>query len=118
MHWVSALLPGGDRSCNACLFLVVSYRKPPIFLPFHKDNTVMDTAILIWNKVITHMGLFQNIINDTDPKFTSSLWTNFHNLFGTKLSFSTAYPPQTAGLAERIMQTQEDIIRRVWSHVL
>ncbi|MBW0528591.1 hypothetical protein O181_068306 [Austropuccinia psidii MF-1] len=90
MDWVTAQPPGGDRSYNACLVLVDRYSKTPMFLPCHKDDTAMDTAIMIWNKVISHAGLFQNIISDRDPKFTSALWTNLHNLFGTKLSFSTA----------------------------
>ncbi|MBW0565607.1 hypothetical protein O181_105322 [Austropuccinia psidii MF-1] len=83
-----------------------------MFLPCHKHATAMDTAIMIWNKVISHTGVFQNIISDRDPNFTSSLWTNLHNLFGTKLSFSTAYHTQTDGLAERMIQTLEDMIRR------
>ncbi|MBW0508133.1 hypothetical protein O181_047848 [Austropuccinia psidii MF-1] len=95
MSWVTALLPEGDRSYNACLVLVDRYRKTPIFSPFHKDDTSMDTEIMICNKFISHTGLFQNIISDRDPKFTSALWTNLHNLFGAKLSFSTAYHPQT-----------------------
>ncbi|MBW0511606.1 hypothetical protein O181_051321 [Austropuccinia psidii MF-1] len=82
-----------------------------MFLPFHKDYTAMDTAIMIWNEVIRHTGLFQNIISDRDPKFTSESWTNLHNLFGRKLSFSTAYHPQTDGLAERMIQTFEYMIR-------
>ncbi|MBW0500270.1 hypothetical protein O181_039985 [Austropuccinia psidii MF-1] len=81
-----------------------------MFLPYHRDDTAMETAIIIWNKAISHTGVFQNIISDRDPKFTSALWTNLHNVFGTKLSFSTAYHPQTYGLAERIIQTLEDII--------
>ncbi|MBW0568280.1 hypothetical protein O181_107995 [Austropuccinia psidii MF-1] len=101
MDWVTALPPGGDRSYNACLVLVDRYSKTPMFLPCHKDDTAMDTAIMIWNKVISHTGLFQNIISDRDPKFTSELWTNLHNLFGTKLSFLTAYHPQADGLAEK-----------------
>ncbi|MBW0565080.1 hypothetical protein O181_104795 [Austropuccinia psidii MF-1] len=83
-----------------------------MYLPCHKDDTAMDTAIMIWNKAISHTGLFQNIISDRDPKFTSALWTNLHKLFGTKLSFSTAYHPQTDGLAERMIQNLEDMIRR------
>ncbi|MBW0583951.1 hypothetical protein O181_123666 [Austropuccinia psidii MF-1] len=78
----------------------------------------MDTAILIWNKVISHTGIFQNIISDRDPKFTSALLTNLHNLFGSKLSFSTAYHPQTDGLAEIMIQTLEDMIRRVCAYGL
>ncbi|MBW0542009.1 hypothetical protein O181_081724 [Austropuccinia psidii MF-1] len=92
MDWVTALPPGGDRSYNACLVLL--------------------TAIMIWNKVISHTGLLKNIISDRDLKFTSALWKNLHNLFRTKLSFSRAYHPQTDGLAERMIQTLEDIIRR------
>ncbi|MBW0529169.1 hypothetical protein O181_068884 [Austropuccinia psidii MF-1] len=67
---------------------------------------------MIFNIVISHTGLFQNIISDRDPKFTSTLWTNIHNLFGTKLSFSTAYHPKAYGLAERMIQTLEEMIRR------
>ncbi|MBW0539627.1 hypothetical protein O181_079342 [Austropuccinia psidii MF-1] len=114
MDWVTALPPGGDRSYNACLVLVDRYSKTPMFLPCHKD----DTAIMIWNKVISHTGIFQNIISDHNPKLTSALWTNLHNLFGTKLSFSTAYHPQTDGLEERMIQTLEDIIRRFCAYGL
>ncbi|MBW0467175.1 hypothetical protein O181_006890 [Austropuccinia psidii MF-1] len=89
MDWVTALPPRGDRSYDACLVLVDRYRKTPLLLPFNKDETAIDTAIMIWNKVISHTGLFQNIISDRDPKFTSALWKNLHNSFGTKLSFST-----------------------------
>ncbi|MBW0568182.1 hypothetical protein O181_107897 [Austropuccinia psidii MF-1] len=118
MDWVTALSPGGDRSYNSCLVLVDRYSKTPMFLPCHKDSTAMDTAIMICNKVISHTGLFQNIISDRDPKFTSALWTTLHNLFGTKLLFSTAYHPQTDGLAGRIIQILEDIIRRVCAYGL
>ncbi|MBW0534200.1 hypothetical protein O181_073915 [Austropuccinia psidii MF-1] len=89
-----------------------------MFLPCQKDDTAMDTAIMIWNKVISHTGLFQNIISDKDPKFTSALWKNLHNLFGTELSFSTAYHPQTYALAERMIQTLEDMIRRFCAYCL
>ncbi|MBW0533598.1 hypothetical protein O181_073313 [Austropuccinia psidii MF-1] len=85
MHWVTALPPGGDRSFNACLVLADRYSKTPIFLPCLKDDTAVDTAIMICNILISHTGLLQNIISDIDPKFTSALWTNLHDLFGTRL---------------------------------
>ncbi|MBW0524386.1 hypothetical protein O181_064101 [Austropuccinia psidii MF-1] len=118
MDWVTALPPGGDRSYNACLVLVDRYRKTPIFLLCHRDDTAMDTAIMIWNKATSHTGLFQNIISDRVPKFTSASGTNLNNLFGTKLSFSTADHPLTDGLAERMIQTLEDMIRRFCSYDL
>ncbi|MBW0575183.1 hypothetical protein O181_114898 [Austropuccinia psidii MF-1] len=93
MDWVTGLPPGGYRSYNACLVIVDRFSKTPILLPCHKDDTSMDTALLIWNRVVSWTGIFTNIISDRDPKFTSALWTNLHQLFGTKLPFSTAYHP-------------------------
>ncbi|MBW0481015.1 hypothetical protein O181_020730 [Austropuccinia psidii MF-1] len=118
MNLVEALPPGGDRSYNECLVLVDRYSKPPMCLLCHKDDTAIDPAIMIWNKAISHTGLFQNIISDRDPKFTSALWTNLHKLFGTKLSFSTAYHPQTDGLAEKMIQNLQDMIRRFCAYGL
>ncbi|MBW0541513.1 hypothetical protein O181_081228 [Austropuccinia psidii MF-1] len=118
MDWVTALPPCGDKHCNSCVVIVDRYRKTPIFLPFHKDDTPMDTPFLLWSRVISHTGLFKNIISDRNPKFTSALWTNIHRLFGTKLSFSTAYHPQTDGLAERMIQNLEDIISRFCAYGL
>ncbi|MBW0586952.1 hypothetical protein O181_126667 [Austropuccinia psidii MF-1] len=118
MDWVTGLPPGGDRSYDSCLVIVDRFSKTPIFLPCHKDDTAMDTALLIWNGVVSWTGIFTNIISDRDPKFTSALWTNLHQLFGTKLSFSTAYHPQTDGLVERIIQTLEDMVRRFCAYGL
>ncbi|MBW0577395.1 hypothetical protein O181_117110 [Austropuccinia psidii MF-1] len=63
-------------------------------------------------------GIFTKIISDRDPKFTSELWRNLHQLFGTKESFSIAYHPQTEGLAERMIQTKEDMVRKVCAYGL
>ncbi|MBW0532466.1 hypothetical protein O181_072181 [Austropuccinia psidii MF-1] len=118
MDWVIGLPPGGDRSYNA--FLVIFYRfgNTPIFLPCHKDYTAIDTALLTWNRVISWTGIFTNIMGDRDTKFTSALWTNLPQLFGTKLSFSTAYHPQIDGLAERMIQALEDMERRFCAYGL
>ncbi|MBW0511321.1 hypothetical protein O181_051036 [Austropuccinia psidii MF-1] len=72
MDWVTALPPGGEKSYNACLVIVDRYSKTSIFLPCHIDDTAMDTALLISNRVISNTGLFENIISDREPKFTSA----------------------------------------------
>ncbi|MBW0525062.1 hypothetical protein O181_064777 [Austropuccinia psidii MF-1] len=82
MDWVTGLPPGGDRSYNACLVIVDRFSKTPIFLPCHKDDTAMDTDLLIWNRVVSWTGIFTNIIGDRDPRFTTAVWTNIHQLFG------------------------------------
>ncbi|MBW0531553.1 hypothetical protein O181_071268 [Austropuccinia psidii MF-1] len=118
MDWVTGLPPGGDRSYNSCLVIFDRLSKTPIFLPCCKDDTAMDTALLICNRLISWTGIFTNIISDRYPKFNSEEWKNLHQLSGTKLSFSTAYHPQTDGLAERMIQFLENMVRRFCAYGL
>ncbi|MBW0549890.1 hypothetical protein O181_089605 [Austropuccinia psidii MF-1] len=118
MDWVTGLPPGGDRSYNACLVTVDRFSKAQIFLPCHKNHTAVDTALLICNRVVSWTGIFTNIISDRDPEFSSALWTNFHQLLGTNLSFSKPYHPPTDGLSERMIQTLEDMVRRFCTYGL
>ncbi|MBW0466984.1 hypothetical protein O181_006699 [Austropuccinia psidii MF-1] len=112
MDWVTRLFPGGKENFNACLIIVDRFSKSMRCLPCHKEDTAMDTALLFKNNIISTCGVPKIIISDRDPKFTSELWTNLYDMMGTKLAFSTAYHPQTDGLAERMSQTMEDILRR------
>ncbi|MBW0564767.1 hypothetical protein O181_104482 [Austropuccinia psidii MF-1] len=101
------------RTNHTCVMAVVDrFSNSPIFLPCHKDDKAIETALLIWNTIVSWTGIFTNIISDRDPKFTSALWKTLHQLFGTKLSFSIAYHPNTDGLAERMIQSLEDMARR------
>ncbi|MBW0579007.1 hypothetical protein O181_118722 [Austropuccinia psidii MF-1] len=72
-------------------------------LPCHKEDTAMDTSLLLRNKIISTFGVPRIIISDRDPKFVSEFWTNLYYMLGTKLAFSTSYHPQTDGLAERMI---------------
>ncbi|MBW0493475.1 hypothetical protein O181_033190 [Austropuccinia psidii MF-1] len=118
MSLVTGLPPGFDTSYISCLVIVERLSKALIFLPCHKDDKSMCTAPLIWNRVVSWTGTFTNIVSNRDTKITSPLWTNIHKLFGNKLSFSTAYHPQTDGLAQRIIQTLEDMVRSVCEYGL
>ena len=118
MDWVTGLPPAGHDNYNACLVIVDRFSKAPLFLPCHKEDTAMDTALLFWNRALARTGIPDIIISDRDPKFTSEFWTNLHMILGTKLAFSTAYHPQTDGLAERMIQTLEDMIRRFCAYGL
>ncbi|MBW0519866.1 hypothetical protein O181_059581 [Austropuccinia psidii MF-1] len=117
MDWVTALLPSGDKSYNSCLVILERYRKTPILLPSNEYYTAMNTDLLLWNRVISHTGLFKNIISDRNTKLKSEFWTNIDRLFGTKLSFSEAYHPPTDRLAERMIQNLEEMRRRFHAYV-
>ncbi|MBW0499765.1 hypothetical protein O181_039480 [Austropuccinia psidii MF-1] len=112
MDWVTQLVPGGKEHFNGCLITVDRFRKSVRCLPCHKEDTAMDTALLFWNNNISTCGVAKIIISDRDPKFTSEFCTNLYDILCTKLAFFKASHPQTYGLAERMIQTMEDILRR------
>ncbi|MBW0483176.1 hypothetical protein O181_022891 [Austropuccinia psidii MF-1] len=118
MDWVTALVPGGRENFNACLVIVDRYRKSVRFLSSHKEDTGIDTALLFWNNIIATCRVPKIIISDRDPKFKYEFWTNLYDILGTKLEFSTAFNPQTDGLAERMIQKMEDIIRRCCAYFM
>ncbi|MBW0515156.1 hypothetical protein O181_054871 [Austropuccinia psidii MF-1] len=118
MDWVAGLPPGGYISYNSCIIIFYSSIETPIILPCHTDDTAMNTALLIFNRVVSCNGILTNIISDRDPKCTSDIWKTLHQLFGTKLSFSTAYHPQNDDLAERMIQTLEDMVVRLCAYGL
>ncbi|MBW0529645.1 hypothetical protein O181_069360 [Austropuccinia psidii MF-1] len=53
MDWVTGLPPADDRGCHSFLVIVERLSKTPISLPCHKDDTSMDTTLLIWNRVVS-----------------------------------------------------------------
>ncbi|MBW0554078.1 hypothetical protein O181_093793 [Austropuccinia psidii MF-1] len=112
MEWVTGLVPGGKEYFTAFLIIVDRFRKSMRCLPCHREDKAMDTALLFWNNIMSTCGVPKIIISDRDPKFTSEFWTSLYDMFGTKLAFSTAYHPQTDGLAERMIQKMEEILRR------
>ncbi|MBW0488730.1 hypothetical protein O181_028445 [Austropuccinia psidii MF-1] len=112
MDWVTGLVPAGKENYNSCLIIFDSFCQSMRWLPCHKGDTVIDTSVLFFNNIISTCGVPKIIISDRDPNFLSEFWTNLYDMLGTKLSFSKAYHPQTDGLAERIIQKMEDILRR------
>ncbi|MBW0464083.1 hypothetical protein O181_003798 [Austropuccinia psidii MF-1] len=105
MEWLTGLVPGGKENFNGFLIIVDRFSKSVRCLPCHKEDTAINTSLLFWNNIISTCGV---------PK----IWTNLYDMHGTKLAFSAAYHPQTDGLAERMIQTMEDIIRRFCAYVM
>lgn len=51
-----------------------------------------------------------SIVSDRDPRFTSCFWEALQRAMGSRLTFSTAFHPQTDGQSERTIQILEDML--------
>ncbi|MBW0573516.1 hypothetical protein O181_113231 [Austropuccinia psidii MF-1] len=118
MDCVTGIVPGGRENFNSFLVTVDRYSKVLRCLPCHKEYTAMHTSLLFWNNIISTCGVPKIIISNRDPKFTSEFCTNFYDILETKLAFSTSYNPQTYGLAEKMIQTMEYILRRFYAYIM
>ncbi|MBW0537016.1 hypothetical protein O181_076731 [Austropuccinia psidii MF-1] len=78
MDWVTGLVPGGKEKLNYGLVMVDRYSESVGFLPFHKEDTAMVSALLFWNNIISTCGIPKIIISDRDPTFTSEFETNIY----------------------------------------
>ncbi|MBW0526220.1 hypothetical protein O181_065935 [Austropuccinia psidii MF-1] len=116
MDWVTGLVPEGKNNLSSCLVIADRYSRSVRFLSCHKEETEMDIDLLFWNTIIATYGVPKIIISDRDQKFKLEFWNNLYDILGTKLEFSTDYHPQTDGLAERMSQKMEDIIRRFYAY--
>ncbi|MBW0484721.1 hypothetical protein O181_024436 [Austropuccinia psidii MF-1] len=102
---VTGPVPGGEEILNVCLIMVNWFRKSFRCQLCHKEGTAIDTAFF-WNNRISTCEVPKIINSDRDPELHQNFWTNLYDMLGTKLALSTAYHPQTDGLAERMIQTQ------------
>ena len=57
-------------------------------------------AVAFFNRIVTQWGLPRAIISDRDARFTGKFCRELMSLYGCELLFSTAFHPQTDGMAE------------------
>ena len=98
------------RGYTGILVIVDMLTKGVTIAPIKMTDSAKEIAWVFYLKIITHFGCPQKIISDRDPRFTGKFWQELFHLIGTKLSFSTAYHPQSDGQTERANQTLETVI--------
>jgi hypothetical protein len=110
MDFVSGF-PKAQGGQDAVWVIVDRLTKTAHFLPI-KMNYSMDRLAELYVKEIVRLhGVPVSIVSDRDPRFTSRFWRSLQEAMGTKLTFSTAFHPQTDGQTERTIQTLEDMLR-------
>ena len=96
---------------NAIWVIVDQLTKSAHFLPMKVNFSMNRLASLYVKEIMRMHGVPVSIVSDRDPRFTSRFWHSLQKSLGIKLSFSTAFHPQTDGQSERVIQVLEDLLR-------
>ena len=103
--------PRTKRGNNAIFVVIDRLSKVAHFLPVRESITASQVADLYISQIVSLHGVPLEINSDRGSLFTSRFWESFQNAIGTRLSFSTAFHPQSSGQVERVNQILEDMLR-------
>ena len=109
MDFVSGF-PRSPNKNDKIWVIVDRLTKSAHFLPI-KTTKPSKLAELYVKEIVKLHGVPAVIVSDRDSSFTSRFWGSLQEALDTKLSFSTAFHPQTDGQSERMIQTLEDMLR-------
>ncbi|WVZ70158.1 hypothetical protein U9M48_018846 [Paspalum notatum var. saurae] len=112
-HQKTPGLPRTSAGHDAIWVIVDRLTKVAQFVPIKKTYSLQRLAKLYVKEIVASYGIPLYIVSDRDPRFVSRFWKSLHKALGTKLSFSTAYHPQTDGQSERVIQILEDTLRAI-----
>jgi hypothetical protein len=104
-------LPRSNRGHDSIWVIIDRLTKVAHFLSIKTTHKGRDLAELYMSRIVSLHGVPKVIVTDQGTQFTSRFWNKLHEAMGTKLSFSTAYHPQTGGQTERVNQILEDMLR-------
>jgi hypothetical protein len=104
-------LPKTARGNSGIAVFVDRLSKQILISPISDDTTAPVIAKTYFDTVFRHKGLSRVIISDRDPRFTSHFWRTLFRLMGTRLSFSTAFHPETDGQTKRANRVIEEMLR-------
>lgn len=99
------------RSDNDAIWVIIDrLTKSALFIAIRMNYTLEKLARSCNFEIVRYHGVPKEIVSDRDFGFTSKFWGAFQEPWGTQLSFSTIFLPQTYGQSERTIQTLEDLL--------
>jgi hypothetical protein len=104
-------LPKSNRGNDSIWVIVDHLTKVAHFIPVKTTLDGRQLADLYIYRIVSLHGVPKTIVSDRGSQFTSRFCKKLHEALGTKLSFSTAYHPQTGGQTEWVNQILEDMLR-------
>ncbi|MBW0513058.1 hypothetical protein O181_052773 [Austropuccinia psidii MF-1] len=70
IDWVTGLVPGEKENFDSCVGIVDIFSNSLRFLPCHKEDTAIKTALIFWHILLETFGMTKIIIHDRNPQFT------------------------------------------------
>jgi IS30 family transposase len=104
-------LPHTPKGYDSIWVIVDRLTKVAHFIPVKTTYKGSQLAELYMARIMCLHGVPKKIVSDRGSQFTSKFWKSFHENMNTKLSFSSAYHPQTDGQTERTNQVLEYMLR-------
>ncbi|KAJ9541044.1 hypothetical protein OSB04_027550 [Centaurea solstitialis] len=106
-------LPKTQRRHDVIWVIVDHLTKSAHFLPIQETYPVSKLSDLFQREIVRLHGTPVSITSDRDPRFTSRFWKSLHQAWGTRLTMSSAFHPQTDGPElVRITTEQVEIARQ------
>ena len=105
-----------SKGFDFLLIVICRFTSMVHLIPTYTTSTARDIAWLYLKEVVRLHGVPDTIVSDRDPRFVARFWRELHKLVGTKLLMSTAYHPQTDGMAERAVRNVSQVLRTMVSH--
>ena len=104
-------LPKSKSGKDAIVVFVDKLTKMVHYAATTTTVSASQLASIFFREVVRLHGIPSSILSDRDPRFTGKFWRNLWKHFGTNLTMSTAYHPQTDGQTERANRTLEEMMR-------
>ena len=85
------------------------------FIPCYKTRDATHIVSLFFKEIVRLHGLPKSIVSYIDTRFVGHFWRTLWKKLGTKLSFSSAYHPQTDGQIEVVNKSLGNLLRSLAS---
>ena len=109
-------LPRTQRGNDSVFVVFDKFFKMAHFIPCHESTNAEQLAGIFIREIWKHHGLPKRTISDRGSTFNSHFLRALYKKLDIEPGFSTAYHPETDGLAERTNQWLEGFLRSLCNY--